>query len=164
MPSIEILVPDGSATADPAPFPFAVAISSPPYSHRYPSLWQARFHEIGGTLYHLGYPELKDSSYAEGRLWFAYDLILDESDGPSVYLEFRPEFRSHVMRFLGLLLSLSIKGMIHFTSDWQACEEMAYEYPDVMTLGQFIALHDKGRLKCNSWTTISRGDVKTKRL
>jgi len=150
MPSIEILVvkPEIPEGVDFSGFEMAIRTSSPPVSHRSPSLWQGRFAEIGGTLFHLGNPRLKER---EGYCFFAYDLIEEED---MTTFGFKAEYESEIERLLRTLLSFSRVGKVVFTMDWQFGNETPFVSEKPIPLSQFLRNMTQRNLPTNCWFEI----------
>jgi len=150
MPSIEILVEnvDPTTLGDLSNYSFTAKLSSPPASHRRPSLWQERFEAIGGVLVHLG----TKSSEGTGGWFYAYDLI-EEYDCKR--FRFKPEYRDQVASMLRVFLSASATHRLHFTSDWQFGPRTAEVCSKILNADEFVDLHDKSGLRFNSWITVA---------
>ena len=150
MPSIEILIesPITGWQVDSDAYPFAVAVTAPPVSHRSPSLWQEEFARIGGALVHLGEPRFKGDMPG----WFyAYDLLeIDNNDR----FRFKAQYLIGLVQLLTELTRDSICHTVHFTTDYQFGPKRPIRYPDPLRLREFVRLHGMRGLKFNSWRTI----------
>lgn len=150
MPSIEILVeePNLNIKTEWAKYAFALVCSSPPESHRCPSLWQQKLSALGGTLFHLGQSSCKDET---AYFYYAYGL-LDEND--HTYFRFNAEFKYNIFQFLNILLQTSKNGRMHFTSDWQWSQNTPETFSKPFTFDEFREYHDKSGIRFNTWITI----------
>jgi hypothetical protein len=151
MIAIEILQEEPLAVLPLNAFSFALRHSRPPESIREPSMWQSRFTEVGGALYHLGNSELKEQ---DGAFFDCYDLIVDE-ESLVTKLVFKGEYVDDVFALVAILLKQSRVERIHFTSDYQACTLAPRIYSESLTIARFRELHDSGHLYWNSWVTVA---------
>ncbi|MCM8813410.1 MAG: hypothetical protein NC924_05665 [Candidatus Omnitrophica bacterium] len=150
MPSIEILVEQPiKKISDRNDYSFAVVCTNPPSSHRDPSLWQTKFEEIGGDLYHLGNPEFKNK---KNGWFFAYDLI--EEDTLCKRFKFKSKYRKQVLIFLKNLLECSKSRKIYITTDWQVSPNKPYTYKNCYTVQDYVKKHARYGIRFNSWMTI----------
>lgn len=147
MPSIEVLCVGQSEPSEYEDLAFAVSADQTCRSHRTRSLFQTDFDAHRGVLYHLGNPSLKVD--AEGRFFFAYELLMPASQESGEFLEFAADHRPHAVRMLADLIRRSPAGRLIFTSDWQFGPERA-TYPGRVALAKLWQLHGDRRLRFNA--------------
>jgi hypothetical protein len=150
VPSIEILV-EGTTQLEELPgnFSFAISYDFPPMTHRNPSFWQDNFKKVGGTLVHIGNPDMK---IEEDKAFFAYNLI-DEDDHCKTF-RIQKAFQKDLENLLRTLLDVSETNTIHFTIDWQLGPTKPYKYKRHFQLDKFLNKINKTGLRLNSWSTI----------
>lgn len=150
MPSIEILVPDPSADfLCESDYKFAVLTSSPPISHRDPSLWQKRFDKLGGVLVHLGAPDMKAN---QKGLFFAYDLINEEDCSR---FKFKSEYLQDLKRLFSHLISSASRRTIIFTTDWEFGSKQLTVRDQSVPSAAFLKENQQTGTPFNCWIPIS---------
>ena len=138
--SIEVLPVGVHSLSPPASFgSVCFEVSSPPKSHRDPSLWQGRMTETGGVLVHIF-----ECSEVGGRK-NAYGLI-EESDWAT--FRFRQSIQQDIWELLSKLLDISTDGSVWFFTDAQWSNDP--EVTSGLGFASFVELHNRTGLRLNT--------------
>ena|ERR1700733_8906568 len=122
---------------------FAILNSYPPRSHRGPSsLWQREFDKQGGTLVHVGDPDILQR---DGLFW-AYNIL---EDIDLRRYRFRSRYKTGFFNLLQLLLEQSQDGAIVLTSDSQFGPR-PLKYHRKYSIKSVKRMHEEFGLRLNS--------------
>ncbi len=154
MPSIEIVCVGQIEPIQLLEMPFAIETETGLRSHRSPSpLWQAEFDKVGGCIYHLGNPALRDPQ-CEG-IFFASELLSKEEDDWFHFVKLAPEYAPSLKTLLDSLLKASPLDKVFFTSDYQfGPHPQRYKRP--VKLQKFWQMHNEKKIKMNAFYELKR--------